>query len=212
MAGRKGLLAVVSGFSGAGKGTLIHELMKRYDNYRLSVSATTRAPRPGEIDGKDYFFVTRERFEEMISKKELIEYTSYVGNYYGTPRAFVEQEFDAGRDVLLEIEIEGARNIKRIYPDAVLIFVTPPDAATLKKRLTGRRTETAEQIAARLSRAARESRWMPDYEYLLINDELDRSVEALHSLIECQHERMDRNMEFAEEISRELKTEFLKEE
>lgn len=212
MADRKGLLVVVSGFSGAGKGTLIRELMRRYDNYRLSVSATTRLPRPGETDGRDYFFVTKERFEEMIAKNELIEYTTYVGNYYGTPRAFVEREFAAGHDVLLEIEIEGAKNIKRIYPDAVLIFVTPPDAATLKERLTGRGTETPEQIAARLSRAAVESRWMPDYDYLLINDDLDQSVERLHNLIESQHGRMDQNREFAEKISRELKSGFLKEE
>ena len=145
---KRGLLVVVSGFSGAGKGTLIRELLRQYPNYRLSVSATTRAPRAGEEDGKDYFFVSRERFEEMIAGHKLIEYASYVGNYYGTPRDYVEEMLAAGNDVILEIEIQGALKVKDIFPEAVFVFVAPPDAETLEQRLTGRGTENAETIAA----------------------------------------------------------------
>ena len=155
----KGLLVILSGFSGAGKGTLVRELLRRYpEEYALSVSATTRRPRAGETDGKDYFFVTKERFEELISSDGLIEYACYVGNYYGTPREYVERQRELGKDVLLEIEIQGARKVKEAFPEAVLIFIAPPDAETLASRLSGRGTETPEQIEGRLRRAAEESR------------------------------------------------------
>lgn len=212
MSSKKGLLVVVSGFSGAGKGTLIKGLIEAHDNYRLSISATTRAPRPGESDGKEYFFVSRQCFEQMIEKQELIEYAAYVGNYYGTPKAFVERELAGGKDVLLEIEIQGALKIRERFPEAVLIFVAPPDAETLRKRLLGRGTETAEQINARLRRAAEESCWMPDYDYLLINDDLDTAVKALHTLIGSQHSRMSQNRIFAEQLRDDLNQHFLKEE
>ena len=152
-----GILIVVSGFSGSGKGTIMKELLKRYDNYALSISATTRAPREGETDGREYFFKTREEFEKMIAKEELIEYAEYVNNYYGTPRAYVEEQLTAGKDVILEIEIQGALKVKKKFPDTLLLFVTPPSAEELRKRLIGRGTETMEVIEQRMQRAIEES-------------------------------------------------------
>ena len=149
----KGKLVVISGFSGAGKGTLMKALMKEYgDSYALSVSATTRNPRPGEMDGVDYFFVTKDKFEQMIAEDALIEYAQYVGNYYGTPKEYVQQQLDLGKNVILEIEIQGALKIKEKFPDTVLMFVTAPNANELKNRLVGRGTETPEVIALALQR------------------------------------------------------------
>lgn len=154
---QRGILIVVSGFSGAGKGTLMKELMKRYEEtYALSVSATTRNPREGEVDGREYFFKTTEEFEKMIAKEELIEYARYVENYYGTPRTYVEQQLEAGKDVILEIEIQGALKVKERFPDTLLLFVTPPSAKELRRRLVGRGTETMEVIESRLARAVEE--------------------------------------------------------
>ena len=147
----QGILVVVSGFSGAGKGTLMKELLKRYDNYALSISATTRAPREGETDGKEYFFVTKEQFEKMRDERKLVEYAQYVNNYYGTPKEYVEQKMAEGKDVILEIEIQGALKVKKRFPDALLLFVTPPSAEELRRRLVGRGTETLEVINARLA-------------------------------------------------------------
>ena len=154
---QQGILAVISGFSGAGKGTLMKELLKRYDNYALSVSATTRQPREGEKDGEDYFFVSREYFQQMIEDGRLVEYAQYVNHYYGTPRDYVEKKMAEGKDVILEIEIQGALKVKKRFPDALLIFVTPPSAGELRRRLVGRGTETIEVINARLRRAAEEA-------------------------------------------------------
>ena len=131
---RQGMLAVVSGFSGAGKGTVMKALLEKYDNYALSISATTRAPRPGEQDGREYFFMTDGQFEELIQNDRLIEHARYVNHYYGTPRSYVESKMAEGKDVILEIEIQGALNVKRQYPDAILIFVVPPTAAELRRR------------------------------------------------------------------------------
>ena len=176
----QGILVVVSGFSGAGKGTLMKELLKRYDNYALSISATTRAPREGETDGKEYFFVTKEQFEKMRDERKLVEYAQYVNNYYGTPKEYVEQKMAEGKDVILEIEIQGALKVKKRFPDALLLFVTPPSAEELRRRLVGRGTETLEVINARLARAAEEASGMEAYDYRLINDDLDRCVEEMH--------------------------------
>ena len=145
---KKGILIVVSGFSGSGKGTIMKELLKNYDNYALSISATTRNPREGEEDGREYFFKTVEEFEKMIAQDELIEYARYVNNYYGTPRDYVESQLLEGKDVILEIEIQGALKVKEKFPETLLLFVTPPDAKTLEERLVGRGTETAEVIAS----------------------------------------------------------------
>ena len=173
---KEGILIVVSGFSGAGKGTIMKALLERYDNYALSISATTRNPRPGERDGREYFFKTVEDFEKMIAKEELIEYARYVDNYYGTPRAYVEEQLDAGKDVILEIEIQGALKVKEKFPDTLLMFVTPPNARELKSRLVGRGTETMEVIESRMNRACEEAEGMSAYDYLVVNDELDDCV------------------------------------
>ena len=200
----QGILVVVSGFSGAGKGTLMQELLKRYDNYALSISATTRAPREGETDGKEYFFVTKEQFEKMRDERKLIEYAQYVNNYYGTPKEYVEQKMAEGKDVILEIEIQGALKVKKRFPDALLLFVTPPSAEELRRRLVGRGTETLEVINARLARAAEEASGMEACDYLLINDDLDRCVEEMHQLIQLQHRKTSYHLDFLSKMREDL--------
>ena len=191
----KGILIVLSGFSGSGKGTIMKELMHRYSKqYALSISATTRNPRPGEIDGVEYFFRTKEEFEGMIERDELIEYAKYVENYYGTPKAYVEEQLAAGKDVILEIEIQGALKVKEKFPDTVLMFVTPPSAEELKKRLVGRGTEEMSVIESRLSRAVEEAQGIEAYDYLVVNDDLDECVEEVHSIIRNEHYRVTRNL------------------
>ncbi len=199
-----GILVVVSGFSGAGKGTLMKELLKRYDNYALSISATTRTPREGEVDGTDYFFVSKEQFQHMIGENQLIEYAQYVNHYYGTPSEYVRQQMESGKDVILEIEIQGALKVKKRFPDTLLLFVTPPSAQELKRRLVGRGTETIEVINARLSRAAEEAAGMEAYDYLLINDEIDACVEQMHQLIQLQHQRTSYHLDFLNQMREEL--------
>ena len=200
----QGILVVVSGFSGAGKGTLMKELLKQYDNYALSVSATTRQPREGEKDGEDYFFVNREYFQQMIEEGRLVEYAQYVNHYYGTPRDYVEKKMAEGKDVILEIEIQGALKVKKRFPDALLIFVTPPSAGELRRRLVGRGTETIEVINARLRRAAEEASGMEAYDYLLINDEIDACVEQMHQLITLQHSKTCYHLDFLSRMREEL--------
>lgn len=202
----KGVLVVVSGFSGAGKGTVMKALLEKYDNYALSISATTRNPRPGEKDGEAYFFRTREEFEQMIEEDALLEYAKYVENYYGTPRAYVEQQLEKGKDVILEIEIQGAMKVKEKIPQAVLVFVTPPSMDELKNRLIGRGTETMDVIESRLKRASEEAEGIEDYDYLLINDDLDTCVKDLHHLIQSEHYRADRNKAFIANIQKDAKT------
>ena len=200
----QGILVVVSGFSGAGKGTLMKELLKRYDNYALSISATTRAPREGETDGKEYFFVTKEQFEKMRDERKLVEYAQYVNNYYGTPKEYVEQKMAEGKDVILEIEIQGALKVKKRFPDALLLFVTPPSAEELRRRLVGRGTETLEVINARVARAAEEASGMEAYDYLLINDDMDRCVEEMHQLIQLQHRKTSYHLDFLSKMREDL--------
>lgn len=202
---RQGILIVVSGFSGAGKGTLMKELIRRYDQYALSISATTRAPREGEEEGKAYFFKTKEEFEAMIAADQLIEYACYVENYYGTPRAYVEEQMALGKDVILEIEIQGALNIRKKYPNALLMFVTTKDADTLKERLIGRGTESLEVVEKRLSRAAEESEGIEAYDYLVVNDDLDACVERVHSIVQSHRCRIAYNEEFISEIREDIK-------
>lgn len=202
---RKGILVVVSGFSGSGKGTLMKALVEKYHQYALSKSATTRQPRPGEENGREYFFVTREAFLKMAEENALIEYAQYVENYYGTPREYVEKQLASGRDVILEIEIQGALRIKEQYPDALLLFVTPPSAEELKRRLTNRGTESAEVIEARLKRAAEEAEGVEAYDYIVVNDDLEACTERLHQLIEAQHSRTSLQKEFLNRIRAELK-------
>lgn len=201
---QSGMLVILSGFSGAGKGTLMKALMRTYDNYALSVSATTRKPREGEQDGREYFFLDEARFERMIQEDALIEYARYVDNYYGTPKEYVLGEMAAGRDVILEIEIQGALKVKQKFPDAILIFVMPPSAGELRRRLVGRGTESLEVINARLERAAQESEEMTSYEFIIINDELDACVRQLHQLIQSQHQKVSHNRRFIDQIRQEL--------
>ena len=203
----KGILIVVSGFSGSGKGTIMKEMMRQYDNYALSISATTRNPRPGEEDGREYFFKTVEEFEKMIAKDELIEYARYVDNYYGTPRAYVEEQLDAVKDVILEIEIQGALKVKEKFPETLLLFVTPPTAKELRNRLVGRGTETMDVIDFRMNRAKEEAEGMDQYDYLIINDVLQDCVEQMHRIIQGEHRRSFRNIEFIENMKAELKGE-----
>ena len=201
----RGILIVVSGFAGSGKGTLMKEIMEQYDNYALSISATTRKPRGTEVDGKEYFFKTTEEFEKMIAQGELIEYANYVGNYYGTPRAYVEEQLESGKDVILEIEIQGALKVKKQFPETLLLFVTPPNATILKERLVGRGTETMEVIDKRMQRAAEEAEGILSYDYLLINDDLQTCVTQMHHIIQSEHYRTTRNLTFINQIEQELK-------
>ncbi len=199
-----GILIVLSGFAGSGKGTIIRELMKKYDNYALSVSATTRAPREGEVDGVHYFFKTVEEFKDMIAKGELLEYANYVGNYYGTPRAYVKEQLASGKNVILEIETEGALNIKREYPDAVLVFVMPPSVQEIYNRLKARGTETEEVIAKRMAKAGLEITVVDRYDYLMINDVIEESVELFNSIVMSQHMAVSRNIEYINDKKKEF--------
>ena len=202
----KGILTVVSGFSGAGKGTIMKELLKQHpDTYALSISATTRNPRPGETDGVEYFFRTREEFEQMIAEDALIEYAQYVGNYYGTPKAYVEEQLLAGKNVILEIEIQGALKVKEKFPDTLLLVVTPPSAEELKNRLVGRGTETMDVVMSRLNRANEEAEGIEQYDYLVINDVLEDAVEEVHQIIQNEHYRVSRNETSIEMMRNELK-------
>ena len=188
----KGQLIVISGFSGAGKGTVVKGLVEKY-GYSLSISATTRAPRPGEVDGRDYYFKTQDEFRTMIDYNGFIEWAQYVDNYYGTPRKFVEQEIAAGRDVILEIEVQGAAIVKNQYPDAKLIFITTENVEILKERLTGRGSETEEQVKKRLKRAAEEASFIGNYDYIVINDEINTCIDTVNSVILSEKCRREKN-------------------
>lgn len=196
---KMGQLIVISGFSGAGKGTVVKGLVEKY-GYSLSISATTRAPRPGEVDGKDYYFKSESEFRSLIDYNGLIEWAQYVDNYYGTPRKFVEDELKAGRDVILEIEVQGAKIIKKQYPDAQLIFITTKDAETLRERLTGRGSETTEQVEKRIRRAKEESEMIGNYDYIVINDDLNTCIDTVHSVILGGKCKKERNEDFIQKL------------
>lgn len=212
----KGILVVISGFSGSGKGTLMKQLVAQHgEDYALSVSATTRNPRPGEEEGKDYFYITKEQFEQMIERDELVEYARYVEHYYGTPKKYVMDQLACGKNVILEIEIQGALKIKKQFPDTILLFVTAPSAEELKKRLVGRGTETPEVIEKRLARAVEESQGIEEYDYLAVNDDLDACTERLHEIImnERNNQRsrneeytVSANLDFVNKMRKELQS------
>lgn len=180
-------------------------LLEKYENYALSISVTTRKPREGERDGIEYFFRTREEVEAMIQEDQLLEHAEYVGNYYGTPRFYVEDMLSQGKNVILEIEIQGAMKIKEKIPEAVLVFVTPPTIEELHSRLIGRGTETADVIASRLRRAAEESEGMNNYDYILINDQVEDCVDQLHQIILSERCRAQRNEELINTIQEEAR-------
>lgn len=189
----RGLLIVFSGPSGVGKGTVRQEIFSTPDHkFEYSVSMTTRAQRPGEIDGKDYFFRSREEFEELIRNGQMLEYAEYVGNYYGTPLTYVNETLDKGIDVFLEIEVQGALQVKKKVPDAVFIFLTPPDLNELQERLVGRGTDSEEVIAKRIERAREEIALMSEYDYAIVNDEVPLAAERVKRVIEAEHFRVDR--------------------
>ncbi|MBQ4283785.1 MAG: guanylate kinase [Lachnospira sp.] len=185
---KQGKLLVVSGFSGAGKGTVMKKLLETYDNYNLSISATTRKPREGEVDGREYFFKTVDEFKAMIEADEFLEHAQYVGNYYGTPKGYVISQMEAGNNCMLEIEIVGAMNVKRLIPEAKLIFVTPPSATELKSRLVGRGTEDEATIMARLARAIEESDGVENYDYIVLNDTVEECVQMIDKLVHDDEE------------------------
>ena len=201
---QQGILAVVSGFSGAGKGTIMKALLGKYDNYALSISATTRKPREGEVHGREYFFLSVEEFEAMIKNDQFIEHARYVSNYYGTPRSYVEEKMAEGKDVILEIEIQGALKVKEKFPDTLLVFVVPPTAEDLKNRLIGRGTETMDVIESRMDRALEEAEEMESYDYILVNDTVEKAVEDLHNLIQSQHMKASINQARIKQMKEEL--------
>ena len=194
---REGLLLIISGPSGVGKGTVCRALMERNDNMRFSVSCTTRPPRPGEVDGLHYFFKTREEFDQMVKEGAFLEHMQVFGqHFYGTPRAYVEQQRAAGLDILLDIDVHGAMNVKKACPDAVLVFLAPPSMSCLKERLVGRGTETAEAVEKRFQESFEEMQHMPDYDYLIINDVLDKAIRQLEQIVAVERLRVSRNQEY----------------
>ena len=191
---REGLLLVVSGPAGVGKGTLDKALLERHQDMKLSVSATTRAPRSGEIDGVHYFFKTEEEFEAMIERNEFLEYMHvFQTNYYGTPRSFVEEQLSRGIDVILEIDVQGAMKVKKAFPNAVMIFIAPPSMAELKSRLIGRNTETLEQIEKRFATAEKEIAMLPEYEYVVTNDVVEMAVNRMEAIITAEKCKVSRS-------------------
>ena len=200
MKNHRGLLIVVSGFSGAGKGTLMKKLMENDEQYALSISMTTRKPREGEVDGVNYFFVTKDRFEEMIRNNELLEYAQFVSNSYGTPRAYVEQQLDQGMNVILDIEVQGARNIVNMIPDAVSVYMIPPSYEELEKRLRGRGTETEEQIQGRLQTAIDEAKAADFYRYIIVNDNLETAVNELDAIMTAEKIGYDNRKNILKEV------------
>ena len=203
---RKGILTVISGFSGAGKGTVMKRLLEKYpEEYALSISCTSRSPRPGEQDGREYFFKTNEEFEKMIAEDAFLEHAKYVDHYYGTPAAYVKEQMDAGRNVILEIELQGALQIRNKLPETILMFLMPPSADELENRLRGRGTETDEVIRARLRRAVEESRSMEQYDYLVVIDNLETCVEEVHHLIQSQRMRTSECMDLITDMQEGVK-------
>ncbi len=194
MSKNRGTLLVVSGPAGSGKGTVLGNLLKDTSKYVYSVSATTRSPRPGEVDGKQYFFLTKEKFLSLVSEDSFLEHAEYVGNYYGTLRSFVEEKLEEGKNVILEIEVQGALQIREKMPEAMLIFLCPPDYATLENRLRGRGTETDEVIRKRLATALEEIKIAAGYDYLVVNED-GRSEECAAKIDRIVNDRPEKSKE-----------------
>lgn len=198
---KRGLLIVLSGPSGVGKGTVRAAIFSKGEQkFVYSISATTRLPRTGEIDGVDYFFKTREEFEQMIQNKQLLEYAEYVGNYYGTPLEYVENTLAKGKDVFLEIDVQGAIQVRDLMPDGVFIFLTPPDLNELESRIVNRGTDSDEVIAKRMKTAREELELMKYYDYSVVNDTVDNAVQKIEAIIQTEHLRIVRNLDTIEEL------------
>lgn len=198
---KRGLLIVLSGPSGVGKGTVRAAIFSKGEQkFVYSISATTRVPRTGETDGVDYFFKTREEFEQMIQNKQLLEYAEYVGNYYGTPLEYVENTLAKGKDVFLEIDVQGAIQVRELMPDGVFIFLTPPDLNELESRIVNRGTDSDEVIAKRMKTAREELELMKYYDYSVVNDTVDNAVQKIEAIIQTEHLRIVRNLDTIEEL------------
>ena len=198
---KRGLLIVLSGPSGVGKGTVRAAIFSKGEQkFVYSISATTRKPRTGETDGVDYFFKTREEFEQMIQNKQLLEYAEYVGNYYGTPLEYVENTLAKGKDVFLEIDVQGAIQVRELMPDGVFIFLTPPDLNELESRIVNRGTDSDEVIAKRMKTAREELELMKYYDYSVVNDTVDNAVQKIEAIIQTEHLRIIRNLDTIEEL------------
>lgn len=202
----KGLLIVVSAPSGGGKGTILKELFARDENLRLSVSATTRAPRPGEEHGKQYYFISREEFEQLIREGKMLEHAEYIGNYYGTPKGPVEEWTDQGQDVVLEIEVQGGAQIKRLMPECVSIFILPPSMRVLEKRLRDRGTEDDATVRKRLDTARREIPCAKDYDYVVYNDKLEDAVAQIEAILQAEKLKFSRNTDSIERVLQDAET------
>lgn len=189
---QKGILFILSGPSGVGKGTVRQRLFEQETQLRYSISATTRNKRPGETDGVDYFYKTKEAFKQMIERDELLEYATYVNNYYGTPKEYVEQQLEEGNDVFLEIEVQGAMQVKENFPQGVFIFLFPPSLDELKNRIVNRGTETTDLVLNRLKEAKKEIDMMSEYDYVVVNDDVDKAVEKIKSIIVAEHCKRER--------------------
>ena len=192
MVKRKGLLLVVSGPSGAGKGTICKSILDQNDHIKLSISATTRKPRTGEVHGVNYFFIEKEEFKTMIEQGEFLEYAQIYDNFYGTPKAAIMETLEKGQDVILEIEMQGARQVKEVYPEGIFVFVLPPSLKELKNRIVGRGTETAEEIEKRFSCAFEEIKQIDDYDYFIVNQDVEKSVKELESIISSEKNKVTR--------------------
>ena len=204
-----GKLLVISGLSAAGKGTIAKELVSRYGNYVLSISATTREKRGEEVDGKDYFFVSADEFTKMIEKSELLEYANYVKNYYGTPKKYVEEMIKNGKNVILEIEMQGALQVKKIYKDAILIFFLPKDAKTQRERLISRKRETAEQIEERVRQSVKDAEYAKHYDYVIVNDDIEQAISDIQDIVNSKYDKNKnvQNLKILDKIVKDIKEE-----
>lgn len=199
---KEGLKIIISGPSGSGKGTIVKKLIENPQSI-ISVSATTRMARPGEVHGEHYFFTSKEDFEKMIEDKKLLEYAEFCGNYYGTPKAFVDETTQSGKNIILEIEVEGALQVKAMYPEAIFIFVIPPSLVELKERLINRNTETMDAIESRLRRAKEELLYFKEYDYVVVNNSVDEAVRAISNIIDAENQKSSNYTQAIENIIEE---------